>query len=42
MSEGIKDRLLEIKNLHHGDKVVSYGEFVAFNELLNHLPALGS
>jgi hypothetical protein len=41
MSEGIKQRLLEIKNLHHDNRVVTYGEFVAFNELLNHLPALG-
>lgn len=40
LPRGVQERLLRLKSLNEDNRVVTYGEFIAFNEFLNHLPAL--
>jgi solute carrier family 25 aspartate/glutamate transporter 12/13 len=37
MPEGIRQRLFKIKNLNEDNLVVTYPEFIAFNEMLNRI-----
>eukprot|EP01117_Protostelium_nocturnum_P013703 TRINITY_DN5141_c0_g1_i1.p1 TRINITY_DN5141_c0_g1~~TRINITY_DN5141_c0_g1_i1.p1 ORF type:complete len:863 (-),score=251.43 TRINITY_DN5141_c0_g1_i1:62-2650(-) len=40
LPHGIQERLYRLKSLNEDNQVITYGEFIAFNEFLNHLPAL--